>query len=311
MSMLDRIFENEKELVRIVNPISFDNWIGSNPSGGVDYYVDNNVGTGGDGLTWKTPMKNLSVAIAASNKSIGLASNRFWARRNRIFFCGDLETVDLTVFPSKCDVIGVGSYDANTQAGIAGNHAPVNASNYGTRFVNIWFKAPAVASPIVTLANTSSGTQFIGCMFDGILGTVTSGILSTAHPFMKVIGCTFQGTFATSCISFGTGEAGGTVIDGNWMAGSASTGIVAAADTTTSFPSIIKENTIVVTDSSVCINDASNLFYCVNNRLINQGTVTAWAHHTAVATVNADFAAGNLCTGSAGNQVTLGTTVGS
>ena len=277
--------------------------------GGTVYYVEGNAGNDAwDGLSVDYPFKTLAKAIAVSNIDINRRGR--WAKRNTIYLYADTTTETLVAFPNKCDVVGCGSYDANTMPGITGHHAPVNTGNYGTRFFNVWFKGTAVASPIVTLASTSSGTQFIGCMFDGNAGTVTSGILSTAHPFMKVIGCSFRGAFATSYISLGAGEAGGLVIDGNWMCGSAGIGIIIASDTTSSFPSIIKENTIVISDTSLCIDDDSDLFYYVNNRLMNQGTVTAWAHHTAVADVNADFAVGNLCTGSAGNQVTLGTTVG-
>jgi hypothetical protein len=278
---------------------------------GSTYFVDNNSGSdSNDGLTWESAFKTLAYATTISNLDIARGSDR-WARRNTIYYCADTETATLTAFPNKCDVIGVGSYDANSKPGITGNHAPVNTGNYGTRFFNIWFKSPAVASPIITLASTSSGIQFHGCTFDGSAGTVTSAILATASPFLKVIDCEMFGAFATSYISFGAGVAASTKISGNMMTGSAGIGIIVASNTTSSYPSVVKDNIIVITDNSLCIDDDSDLFYYVDNRLMNQGTVTAWAHHTAVADVNADFAVGNLCTGSAGNQVTLGTTVGS
>ncbi len=277
--------------------------------GGTVYYVENNAGNDAwDGLSVDYPFKTLAKAIEVSNIDINRRGR--WAKRNTIYYYADTETATLVAFPNKCDVVGLGSYDANTKPGIVGNHAPVNTGNYGTRFINVWFKAVATASPIVTLASTTSGCQFIGCTFDGSAGTVTSAILATASPFMKVIDCEMFGAFATSYISFGTGEAASTVISGNMMTGSAGIGIIVASDTTSSYPSVVKDNIIVITDTSLCIDDDSDLFYYVNNRLMNQGTVTAWAHHTAVADVNADFAVGNLCTGSAGNQVTLGTTVG-
>lgn len=278
--------------------------------GGTVYYVEGNAGNDAyDGLSLDYPFKTLAKAIAVSNININQRSR--WAKRNTIYLYADTTTEDLVAFPIKCDVVGVGSYDANTKPGITGHHAPVNTGCYGTRFINCWFKAKATASAVVTLTNTTSGCQFIGCTFDGSAGTVTSGILATASPFLKVIDCDFFGGFATSYISFGPGEAAGTVIAGNTMTGSAGIGIIMKSDTTSSYPSVVKDNIIVVTDDSLCIDDDSDLFFYVNNRLMNQGTVTAWAHHTAVADVNADFACGNICTGSAGNQVTLGTTVGS
>ncbi|KKL92436.1 hypothetical protein LCGC14_1884670, partial [marine sediment metagenome] len=80
-----------------------------NPSGAQDYFVDLNVQTSGDGLGWDTAMALLSEAITASNVSIALTENRWWARRNRIFVQGDGMTENLTVLPEKCDIIGVGS----------------------------------------------------------------------------------------------------------------------------------------------------------------------------------------------------------
>jgi hypothetical protein len=284
---------------------------GSQDISGTTYFVDNNSGSdSNDGLTWETALKTFARATVLNNLDIARGSDR-WARRNTIYYAADTETATIVAFPNKCDVIGVGSYDANSKPGITGNHAPVNTGNYGTRFFNIWFKSPAVASPIITLASTSSGIQFIGCTFDGSAGTVTSAILATASPFLKIIDSEMFGAFATSYISFGAGEAASALISGNIMTGSAGIGIIVASDTTSSYPSVVKDNIIVITDTSLCIDDDSDLFYYVNNRLINQGTVTAWAHHTAVADVNADFAVGNICVGSAGNQVTLGTTVGS
>jgi len=278
--------------------------------GGSVYYVENNAGNDyWDGLTPETAFKTLAKAIAVSN--IDIARRGRWAKRNTIYYYADTETASLVAFPNKCDIVGQGSYDANTKPGIVGFHAPVNAANYGTRFFNVWFKGTAAANPLVTLASTSSGCQFIGCTFDAAVGTITSGILSTAHPFLKVIDCEFFGAFATSYISFGTGIAHSTKIEGNIMTGSAGIGIITASDTTSAYPSVVKDNIIVITDDSLCIDDDADIFHCVDNRLINQGTVTAWAHHTAVADVNADLACGNICTGSAGNQVTLGTTVGS
>jgi hypothetical protein len=302
MSMLDRVFENDSELVRIKNPIMFDQCMGANPSGGKDYYVDNNVGTSvGDGSSWKTPMKNLAVAITASNKDIALSTNRWWARRNRIFYCADTETVTLTAFPNKCDVIGVGSYDANTKPGISGNHAPVNAGNYGTRFINVWFKGVAEATPIVDLASTSSGIQFIGCTFDGVAGTVTYAIRATASPFLKVVDCDIFGTFATGYIAFGTGDTAGTVIEGNWMHGSAGLGIATVTGTTSSYQTLIKNNIISTTSTGLCVDDeadgSTGILYLVGNRFMNGATLTNYAGYTGIIDPNIARCVDNICMG--------------
>ncbi len=244
------------------------------PKGGV-YYVDGNVAATGNGSP-DHPYATLAEAITASNTSIALSANRWWARRNRIYVCGDALSENLTVFPTKCDVIGCGSYDGFTKAGLSGRHVPASES-LGTRWYNMHFKAVAHASPIMTLAGASSvsGTQFIGCTFDGILGTMTSAILATAVPFLKVIDCDFTGTFVTSYITFGAGEAGGTQILDNRMLGTAAKGIVAPGTTTASWMPVIQGNTIMATGKP--IEDAASVFFVVNNRLmtdIDIGTTT-------------------------------------
>lgn len=244
------------------------------PKGGV-YYVDGNVAATGNGSP-DHPYATLAEAITASNTSIALSANRWWARRNRIYVCGDALSENLTVFPTKCDVIGCGSYDGFTKAGLSGRHVPASES-YGTRWYNMHFKAVAHTSPIMTLAGASSvsGTQFIGCTFDGTLGTMTSAILATAVPFLKVIDCDFIGTFVTSYITFGAGEAGGTQILDNRMLGTAANGIVAPGTTTASWMPVIQGNTIMATGKP--IEDAASVFFVVNNRLmtdINIDTTT-------------------------------------
>jgi hypothetical protein len=276
MSYLDRVFESEREVIRIRNPIRFDQLIGTNPSGGQDYFVDGNVGIDGDGSTWLNPAKSLAAVITKSNQSIALGANRWWARRNRIFLCGDLITENLTAFPSKCDVIGVGSYDANSMPGILGQHAPVNTSNYGTRFFNVWFKSTAVADAMIKLVSTSSGIQFLGCKLDGTLGTVTTAITATASPFLKVVGCTSKGGFATAVISI-TGVAEGTVIEENVLNNSGvGAGVLVAAHS--GAECWILKNVFKTT--GICISAASTVFNIVGNRgitLNDNGTALAGA----------------------------------
>lgn len=249
------------------------------PSAGRDisgstYFVDNNSGSDyNDGSSWERAFKTLAKAIAISNVDIARGSDR-WARRNTIYYCADTETADLVAFPNKCDVIGCGSYDANDKPGITGNHVPVNAGNYGTRFYNIWFKAPADASPIVTLASTTSGCQFIDCVFSAT-ATTTIGIQATASPFLKVKGCRFEGAFVTSYITFGTGEAGGTEIAYNQMVDAAASGIVVGSGMTSSWGSTIHHN--FISAAVMTINDDSNttgLFYVYQNDIVSAANAT-------------------------------------
>jgi hypothetical protein len=283
----------------ILNGDGNDITYGANPSGGMDYFVDNNYGSSaGTGLSWASPKKTLAQAITLSNANVAADARNYgrgWATRNRIFYRADTETADLVIWPNKCDVIGVGSYDANTQPGITGNHVPANAANYGTRFFNIWFKAPADASPIVTLASTTSGAQFIGCTFDAT-ATTTTGITATASPFLKVIGCRFQGAFVTAAISIGAGEAGGTLIKDNDITQSAAVGILVNASTTASWPFIVKDNfiqaaTLVIDDNS---DSGTGIIYVTGNKLISlAASTTAYAENVDI---NIGRAAGNYLT---------------
>lgn len=267
------------------------------PKGGV-YYVDGNVAATGGGSP-DHPYATLAEAITASDAAMALSANRWWARRNRIYACGDTLTEDLVKFPTKCDVIGCGSYDGNTQLGLYGHHAPVGEC-YGARFYNVHFKAKAHASPVVTLTNATSGLQVHGCTIDGTLGTMTSGILATASPFLVVNDCDFVGTFATSYITFGAGEAGRTRITNNRMLGTAAKGIVVGGTATASWMPLIQGNTIMATGKP--IDDAASIFFVVDNRLmtdINIGTTTDGY------TFDLSQACGNILTGMNGVAATV------
>jgi len=264
-----------------------------NPSGADDFYVDGNVDATGSGSK-DYPFSTLAEAIAASNTSIALSSNRWWARRNRIFCMGDALDETLAQLPTKCDVIGVGSYDGYTKCGLSGNHSSA-AESYGTRFFNMHFLADATASAIFTLAgaNSASGIQFHECTFDGTKGTVTSGILSTAMPFLGVFNCEFKGPFATSYISFGAGEAGGATIQGNKMSGSLAKGIVLGGTTTASWEMFLIENFIKTV--GIWVDDDADVLHVINNRAI---TEVDCATYTAGFDMNLLLASGNLQTGS-------------
>ncbi|MDD3089189.1 MAG: hypothetical protein PHT95_04510 [Candidatus Omnitrophica bacterium] len=245
---------------------------------GKTWFVDGNMGSDGNtGESWDKAFKTLAKAFAVSHADIADGSQKHWARRNTIYIAGDTFTETLAAFPQKTDVIGVGSYDGQTRAGITGHHAPVNSA-IGTRFYNIHWKATATASPIITLASDSSGIEFYDCVFDGVVGTVTTGITATASTFLTVKDCEFWGAFATSAISIGTGAMVYCKIEGNKIVGSAGTGIVANASTTVAYGGFICNNFIQST--GVGINDASSKFWVYNNRVITagaQGTAGAGA----------------------------------
>lgn len=262
---------------------------------GSTYFVDNNSGNDTNkGGSWEDAFKTLAKAVTVSNANIASGADR-WARRNTIYYCADTETADLVAFPNKCDVIGCGSYDANSKPGITGNHVPVNTGNYGTRFINIWFKAPADAAPIVTLASTSSGIQFIECTFSAT-ATTTIGVQATASPFLKIKGCRFEGAVTTAQISIAAGEAGGTEIVDNDILGSAAVGILVNASTTTSWQSVIKNNLIQA--ATLTIDENADLFYIVNNRLISAAAATTVGTCAEAIDINVFRAQGNYLSAS-------------
>jgi hypothetical protein len=267
------------------------------PKGGV-YYVDGNVAATGTGSP-DHPYATLAEAITASDAAISSSTKRWWARRNRIYACGDTLTENLVKFPTKCDVIGCGSYDGNTMLGLYGHHAPVGES-YGTRFFNVHFRAKAHASPVITLTNETSGLQLHGCTIDGTLGTMTIGIQATASPFLVVDDCDFVGTFVTSYITFGAGESGRTRITNNRMLGTAAKGIVVGGTATASWINLIQGNTIIATGQP--IDDDADIFSVVDNRLItdiNIGTTTDGYDF------DLSMACGNILTGLNGVAATV------
>ena len=138
--------------------------MGGNPTGAADYFVDGNVSTTGSG-TIDSPYSTFAEAVAASNTSIALTANRWWARRNRIFIMGDDLEEDIVLLPEKCDVIGVGSSDNYPMPCIRGNHVPIG-TKMGCRFFNTRFR-PAASSDLWTLASTTGdGLEFWNCIFD-------------------------------------------------------------------------------------------------------------------------------------------------
>ena len=192
------------------------------PPAGTVYYVESNVGDDtNDGLSWTNAFKTLAVAFVASNASIALASGTGWAARNKIYVKSDnneAASETIITLPNKCDVIGVGSYDAKPFPEFIGNHVIGAGAYMGTRFINVGFRSLAAGGAIFTVPTTTSGLEFIGCNFDGnstIVGTY--GIVATAIEKLKIIGCNFRGLFSVAAISLGTGSMKGMEITDNFI----------------------------------------------------------------------------------------------
>jgi hypothetical protein len=268
---------------------------GNKDISGSTYFVDNNSGSDGNkGDSFLRPFKTLAKAITVSNLDIGRGSDR-WARRNTIYFAADAETASLTVFPAKCDIIGVGSCDAYDKPTLNGKHVTAT-EHLGCRWFNVRFKANATGD-IFTLSAYDNGMQFHNCQFVGSQSTVTASnaIITAACELLVINGCDFDGAFTNEVIYIGTGNASGLKIRNNVIREGASDGIYIKTDATfanINGAGLIDNNIIHV--AAITVNDVSQKCLIVNNRCISDA---------ASGTAGVGVFVGNtkLCSG---NQIT-------
>ena len=238
------------------------------------YYCDGNYGSDSQGGTgsWDNAFKTLTVALAASHADIASGAEG-WAARNVILCKGDALDEDLVLFAQKTDVIGVGSYNADAQCGLIGNHVPASRGNLGTRFFNFRFMANASGGDMFTLDNSNANVEFHGCTFyAGSTTAATAAIVNTASPFMGLFGNSFEGLFSDATIEFGVGDGfRGTKIIGNYIEG-ANNGIELNASTTPSagvslLDGVIQDNVINV--AAITIDDNADIAYVIGNHLFS------------------------------------------
>jgi hypothetical protein len=235
-----------------------------NPTGAQDYYMDLNVSASGDGLSPATAFGTIAEAIAASNISIGLSANRWWARRNRIFVMGDGITESLTVLPEKCDIVGMGS-DLFPFPRIIGHHTIV-AAKVGCRLVNLGFIEDA-GGDLITIPASSHGYQMIGCHVWPRNGTSGKAVKITSSVGVKLLGNKVYYSQADAAKRFSHGFS----IEGVYFAEceiednniNGAIGILVAA-TVTALGGFIKGN--VIRAIGKAISDLSSTFSVVDNR---------------------------------------------
>ena len=273
--------------------------VSGNPWGAQDYFVDGNRSTtSGDGKSWETAFQSLSEAITASNITIVASANRWWARRNRIFACGDQElTEDLTIFPEKCDVIGVG-YDVEPQPRITGTHilaAVATGKARGTRFFNCGFMNNA-AGPTIHLKTDEMGVEFHYCNFWPLVtGSTHCILLADDNRAFKMTNCRIMehagapgtGIFAECIKISGTGQHD-MLISNNYMYGTEGIEIEAG---TGGYNTIIEYNLIRAT--LLTIKDTAGLAIVRGNHLITAADANTI---TAAITCTADLAVDNVIT---------------
>lgn len=243
---------------------------------GETFYVEGNAGSdAANGKTWATAFKTLTVALAASHANIA-AGSRGWASRNTIYCKGDSLTEDLTKLADKTDVVGVGSCDGfGPGARLLGNHV-ISGAYIGCRFINMALKDDDTTGTIMTLVTAQGATQFIGCDF--LTGTATvRGLLATAVTDLRVHGCRFLGSwassFSTACLSLGAGSGNRTFITNNVFNNTHATGVGVLVDIARSGAgSWLADNKFATT--AMAIDENSDTFAVVGNRIV-VGTVKA------------------------------------
>lgn len=290
---------NELTVNKLLNPYGSNITPGANPSGAMDYFVDLNTTNGTkDGLSWDTAFDTIAEAITASNTSIGLSANRWWARRNRIFVLGDGIAESLTILPEKCDVIGLGS-DLYPFPRVTGVHViaatrPTAGKASACRFINMGFQASGTAE-IFKVPAACHGIAFIGCEFTSSAAGNTKALAITDCAGVRIIGCNFQpgaGVATTGLFGLGIGIEGTSSIHDLYIAYNrifATAGInIAAGDLN---GSVVEKNIIRSMGSGKACVDSSNEVAFVDNRIMTAINDLAVANSC---TWNAAIAVGNL-----------------
>jgi len=248
-----------------------------NPTGAADYVVDLNVSATGSG-SLAEPFSTIAEAITASNTSIGLTANRWWARRNRIFVMGDGITESLTVLPEKCDIIGMGS-DLYPFPRIIGAHT-IALAKVACRFINIGFQATGTGDLFVAPAGCH-GLSFLDCVATPATAGNTKAFEITDSAHVRIQGTkiiTSAGAISTSIFAVGISIEGTASIHDFSISDNpmifATAGVAVANGTAQG--SDISRNTIRAV-GGLCINDDSDDVACIDNRLIssNGGLVEA------------------------------------
>ncbi len=273
-----------------------------NQSGARDYSVDLNRSSAGDGLTWDTAFTTIAAAITASNTSIGLTANRWWARRNTINVVGDGITESLTVLPEKCDVIGWGT-DLLAKPRVTGVHV-IAALAVGTRFINMGFTADSNAD-IFDLPANCHGISFIGCDFLPSVSGATKALEINNAAHVRIIDCNFQIPAGASANIFGIAiHFEGTIhhdckVIHNTIIGTV--GIQVSNAAAACYGSIMDEN-VIRTTSGLPIDENSDDWMTVNNRMITEINI---ATTTDGYDFNLALASGNILTGLNGVAATV------
>jgi len=258
------------------------------------FYVDGNVVSSGNGLSWLSAFKTLAEGLAAAHAYMSTSGNRAWAHRATVYCCGDNLDEDLVILAEKTDIIGVGSASGYTKCVLDGKHVPVTTNCWGTRWYNMAF-CSTVAGCFWTLTSVSGGSEFHNCYFSSRGPAHTIAIQATAVGSMKVHDCTWEAAntgFSTAAIDILAGDAAQTEIKRNYIAGAI--GIRINASTTTTAGNIVIDRNIIKSTTE-CITDNASVAVVTNNQMI---TAASTDTTTDGYTFDLALASNNLLTGS-------------
>lgn len=231
------------------------------------FYVDGNVVSSGNGLSWLSAVKTLAEGLAMAHAYASTSGNRAWAHRPTVYVCGDALTEDIVLAAEKTDVIGVGSSNSHDMVEITGNHVPATNNTWGMRWYHCQFQE-VDSGAMWTLQAQESGWKFIDCVFSSRGALATHGILWTASYNLEVRDCLFDGfpnAFTTGAIVIGAGLSDKILIHDNRIY--ARLPIVVDASFTEVAGILHIDNNVIIGFNKV-ITDASNLAVVTRNRMI-------------------------------------------
>lgn len=262
------------------------------------FYVDGNVVSSGNGLSWLSAVKTLAEGLAMAHAYASTSGNRAWAHRPTVYCCGDNLDEDLVILAEKTDIIGVGSASGYTKCVLDGLHVPVTTNCWGTRWYNMAF-CSTTAGCFWTLTAVSGGIEFHNCYFSSRGPAHTIAIQATALGSMKVHDCTWEAAntgFSTAAIEILAGDAAQTEIKRNYIAGAI--GIRVNASTTTTAGNITVDRNIIKA-TTLCIDDNADVVVYTNNMLISAAANSTLGN---CMDTNQALGAGNILTGSTDTQ---------
>lgn len=255
------------------------------------FYVDGNVVSSGNGLSWLSAVKTLTEGLALAHAYMSTSGNRAWAQRATVYCCGDYLNEDLVILAEKSDIIGVGTTNSFDRCGLQGLHVPVTTNCWGSRWYNMHFENDS-AGAIWTLTSVSAGIKFLDCTFASRDATDTIAVKATAVGFMEISGCHWAAgpeKFTTTAIDILAGDAADTVIKNNFIVGTI--GIRINGSTTATAGNITIDNN-VIRATGLTIDDDSDLAIVTNNMCIS-----AAAYGSSAFDFNLARACNNVVTG--------------